>query len=102
MTGGRSDDRGDSRANGARRGRIVVLGALLRPGQQGASEEQGRQVRSGQDSERQSGQAGYRLGRLWAAADMRKVPLRTIIAAIAAVASAMMRKTTLPMGGTIV
>jgi predicted PurR-regulated permease PerM len=48
--------------------------------------EQGGQVRSGQDSERDSGQAGYRLGRLWAAADVRRVPLRTIIAAILAVA----------------
>ena len=35
---------------------------------------------------RSGGQAGYRLGRLWAAADVRKVPLRTIIAAIVAVA----------------
>ena len=35
---------------------------------------------------RSSGQAGYRLARLWAAADVRKVPLRTIIAAIVAVA----------------
>jgi predicted PurR-regulated permease PerM len=33
-----------------------------------------------------AGQAGYRLGRLWAAADVRRVPLRTIIAAILAVA----------------
>jgi predicted PurR-regulated permease PerM len=48
--------------------------------------EQGGQARSGQDSERDSGQAGYRLGRLWAAADVRRVPLRTIIAAILAVA----------------
>ena len=48
--------------------------------------EQGQPVRSGQDSERSSGQAGYRLGRLWAAAEVRKVPLRTIIAAIVAVA----------------
>jgi predicted PurR-regulated permease PerM len=64
----------------------VLPDALRRPGQQGASEEQGEQVRSGQHSERESGQAGYRLGRLWAAADMRKVPLRTIIAAIVAVA----------------
>ena len=37
-------------------------------------------------SERSRGQAGYRLGRLWAAAEMRKVPLRTIIVAILAVA----------------
>ena len=37
-------------------------------------------------TERSTGQAGYRLGRLWAAAEMRKVPLRTIIVAILAVA----------------
>ena len=37
-------------------------------------------------TERSTGQAGYRLGRLWAAAEVRKVPLRTIIAAILAVA----------------
>jgi predicted PurR-regulated permease PerM len=43
-------------------------------------------VRSEQDRERSSGQAGYRLGRLWTAAEVRKVPLRTIIAAILAVA----------------
>jgi predicted PurR-regulated permease PerM len=43
-------------------------------------------VRGGQESERSSGQAGYRLARLWAAADLRRVPLRTIIAAIVAVA----------------
>jgi predicted PurR-regulated permease PerM len=36
--------------------------------------------------DKQRGQAGYRLGRLWAAAEVRKVPLRTIIAAIVAVA----------------
>ena len=39
------------------------------------------------ESERSRGQAGYRLGRLWAAAEMRKVPLRTIIVAIVAVAA---------------
>ena len=32
------------------------------------------------------GQAGYRLARLWEAADMRRVPLRTIIAAILSIA----------------
>lgn len=36
--------------------------------------------------DRGSGQLGYRLGRLWAAADVRKVPLRTIIVALVAVA----------------
>ena len=50
------------------------------------SKERDTKVRSGQDSERDRGQASYRLGRLWAAADVRKVPLRTIIAAILAVA----------------
>ena len=35
---------------------------------------------------RGSGQAGYRLHRMWAAAEVRRVPLRTIIAAIVAVA----------------
>jgi predicted PurR-regulated permease PerM len=50
------------------------------------SEERDIQERGEQDSERSSGQAGYRLRRLWAAADMRKVPLRTIIAAILSVA----------------
>jgi predicted PurR-regulated permease PerM len=35
---------------------------------------------------RGQGQAGYRLARLWDAAEMRKVPLRTIIVAILAVA----------------
>ena len=33
-----------------------------------------------------TGQLGYRFGRLWAAAEMRKVPLRTIVVAILAVA----------------
>jgi predicted PurR-regulated permease PerM len=33
------------------------------------------------------GQLGYRLGRLWESADVRKVPLRTIIVAIVAVAA---------------
>jgi predicted PurR-regulated permease PerM len=63
-----------------------VIPGAWRAGQQGTSKERDGQVRSGQDSERDSGQAGYRLGRLWAAAEGRKVPLRTIIAAIVAVA----------------
>ncbi|MGH3244644.1 MAG: AI-2E family transporter [Trebonia sp.] len=46
------------------------------------SEERGGQVPDGQRDERASGQAGYRLGRLWAAADLRKIPLMTIIVAI--------------------
>jgi predicted PurR-regulated permease PerM len=54
--------------------------------EQSAREERDRRVRSAQEAERSSGQAGYRLGRLWAAAEVRKVPLRTIIAAIVAVA----------------
>jgi predicted PurR-regulated permease PerM len=37
-------------------------------------------------SEQNQGQAGYRLGRLWRAADIRKVPLRTIVVTILAVA----------------
>ena len=40
----------------------------------------------GRNSEQGSGQAGYRLHRLWVAADVRRVPLRTIIVAILAVA----------------
>jgi predicted PurR-regulated permease PerM len=50
------------------------------------SEDQETRARSAQGTERSSGQAGYRLNRLWAAADVRRVPLRTIIAAILAVA----------------
>jgi len=37
-------------------------------------------------SEQDQGQAGFRLGRLWQAADTRKVPLRTIVVTILAVA----------------
>jgi predicted PurR-regulated permease PerM len=36
--------------------------------------------------DQQRGQAGYRLSRLWAAADMRKIPLMTIIVAIFTIA----------------
>jgi predicted PurR-regulated permease PerM len=43
-------------------------------------------MRSGQDSEQRSGQAGYRFGRLWAAAEVRKIPLLTIIVALVAIA----------------
>ena len=47
----------------------------------GQSRADGRADRSDQGQ----GQLGYRLGRLWAAAELRRVPLRTIIAAIVAV-----------------
>jgi predicted PurR-regulated permease PerM len=56
------------------------------------TEEKNEAVHSGQASNGQPkgshgrGELGYRLGRLWAAAEMRRVPLRTIIAAILAVA----------------
>jgi predicted PurR-regulated permease PerM len=43
--------------------------------------EKGRQGRE----QRGQGQLGYRLGRLWSAAELRRVPLRTIITAILAV-----------------
>jgi predicted PurR-regulated permease PerM len=46
------------------------------------SEEQGKPVQQ----QRGKGQLGYRVERLWAAAEIRKVPLRTIVAAILAVA----------------
>jgi predicted PurR-regulated permease PerM len=39
-----------------------------------------------EQGKRSSSQLGYRLSRLWAAAEFRRVPLRTIIAAIVAVA----------------
>ena len=39
-----------------------------------------------EEGKQSKGQLGYRLGRLWAAADFRRVPLRTIITAILAVA----------------
>jgi predicted PurR-regulated permease PerM len=51
-----------------------------------AEQEQQRAVGE-QESERSSGPASYRLNRLWAAAEVRKVPLRTIIAAVLAVAA---------------
>ncbi|HVT69653.1 MAG TPA: AI-2E family transporter [Trebonia sp.] len=44
------------------------------------SEEQGSQAATGR--RKQQGQLGYRLSRLWAAAEFRRVPLRTIIVAI--------------------
>jgi predicted PurR-regulated permease PerM len=53
------------------------------------SEEQGGPVRSErgyQRGERSRGQLGYRLARLWSAADMHRIPLMTIIVAILAVA----------------
>jgi predicted PurR-regulated permease PerM len=46
--------------------------------------EQSREAREASRAKRQ-GQAGYRLSRLWSAAELRRVPLRTIIAAIVAV-----------------
>jgi predicted PurR-regulated permease PerM len=54
-----------------------------------SEEDQGRWARSKQSqqrAERSSGQLGYRFGRLWNAADVRRVPLRTIIVTILAVA----------------
>jgi predicted PurR-regulated permease PerM len=54
-----------------------------------SEEDQGRWARSKQSqqrAERSSGPLGYRFGRLWNAADVRRVPLRTIIVAILAVA----------------
>jgi predicted PurR-regulated permease PerM len=54
----------------------VLPSARWRAQQQRASE---------QDSDSDTGQASYRLNRLWTAAEVRKVPLRTIIAAILAV-----------------
>jgi predicted PurR-regulated permease PerM len=55
-----------------------------------SEEDQGRWARSKQSqqrAERSSGPLGYRFGRLWNAADVRRVPLRTIIVAILAVAA---------------
>ena len=40
-----------------------------------------------EQGERSRGQLGYRLGRLWDAAEIRRVPLRTIIVAIVAIAA---------------
>jgi predicted PurR-regulated permease PerM len=54
----------------------VLPSARWRAAQQRASE---------QESDSDTGQASYRLNRLWTAAEVRKVPLRTIIAAILAV-----------------
>jgi predicted PurR-regulated permease PerM len=59
----------------------VLPSARWRAAQQGAGRERG-----GPGSESSRGQAGYRLGRLWDAAEMRRIPLRTIIAAVIAVA----------------
>jgi predicted PurR-regulated permease PerM len=56
------------------------------------TEEKNRTVRSGQATSGQGkrsrgrGELGYRFERLWTAADVRRVPLRTIIVAILAVA----------------
>jgi predicted PurR-regulated permease PerM len=67
-----------------RRGHIALPSARWRAAEQDAAKE--RDAPSEHDRELKSGQASYRLQRLWAAADVRKVPLRTIIAAILAVA----------------
>ncbi len=64
----------------------MLPAARWRAGQRDASTERDAHARSEQDWERSSGPAAYRLQRLWAAAEVRKVPLRTIIAAILAVA----------------
>ena len=76
---------GGQGASGALRGHIVLPNARWR-GQRESRKAQGEQERYAQDSEHESGTAGYRLHRLWVAAEVRKVPLRTIIAAILAVA----------------
>jgi predicted PurR-regulated permease PerM len=64
---------------------VTLPGARWRA-EQRAREEREAHERDERDVERNSGAAGYRLHRLWAAAEVRKVPLRTIIAAILAVA----------------
>ena len=79
-----NDGHGAGRASGMRRGHIALPSARWRAADQSAGREQ--DAPSEQDRELRSGQASYRLQRLWAAADLRKVPLRTIIAAILAVA----------------
>jgi predicted PurR-regulated permease PerM len=66
---------------------MKISGGRWRAGQPGAGRERGGPPRSDQATERGSGQAGYRLHRMWAAAEVRRVPLRTIIAAIVAVAA---------------
>jgi predicted PurR-regulated permease PerM len=86
LSGAGSTDRGASEASGARRGKTAIPGARWRARREETSEDRDARVRAAKDAERDSGAAGYRLGRLWAAADLRKVPLRTIIAAILAVA----------------
>jgi predicted PurR-regulated permease PerM len=53
--------------------------------QAGVTEKGGRGRDQRGQGKRGQGQLGYRLGRLWAAAELRRVPLRTIITAIVAV-----------------
>jgi predicted PurR-regulated permease PerM len=57
-------------------------------GQGGQSRWSGRSGRAARPKVKYSGQgqAGYRLSRMWSAAEMRRVPLRTIMTAILAVA----------------
>ena len=80
LPGRGNGDRGVSAARRVRRGTIALPSARWREQQQQQSASRQR------DSESSSGQASYRLNRLWTAAEGRKVPLRTIITAIVAVA----------------
>jgi len=73
-------------ASGARRGKITLPSAHWRTGPQTVTEELDERAHGGQDGAGGRGQAAYRLSRLWAAAEIRKIPLRTIIEAIVAVA----------------
>jgi predicted PurR-regulated permease PerM len=54
----------------------------------GGAATETRQVRVTAKDGRGQGQLGYRLGRLWNAAEFRRVPLRTILTAVLAVAAA--------------
>ena len=59
----------------------------VRSGQRRNGERRSGERRSGQEKNGQGrGELGYRLTRLWSAAEVRRVPLRTIIVAIVAVA----------------
>jgi len=83
---GRGRRNGGHGGSAVRRGHIALPGARWRAAEQDTGKERDAHARSEQDNEHTSGQAGYRLHRLWAAAEVRKIPLRTIIAAILAVA----------------
>jgi predicted PurR-regulated permease PerM len=59
----------------------------MRSGQAKGGQAKGGQARGGQSKASQGqGELGYRFARLWSAAEVRRVPLRTIIVAILAVA----------------